>query len=59
MDLNAIKAKSGISDNSNVEKTPLSTDDTRRSGGSAGKRRFWYPEQDDSATVPVGPSPDG
>ena len=58
MDLNAIKAKAGISDNSSTEKTPLSTDSLHRSGDSAGKRRFWYPEQDDSTTSPPGPPPE-
>ena len=58
MDLNAIKAKAGISDNSSAEKTPISTDSSRRSGDSVGKRRFWYPEQDNSTTSPFGSPPE-
>ena len=56
MDLNAIKAKAGISDKPDAEKTSLSTGESHRSGGSVGKRRFWYPEQDNSTTAPI-PTP--
>jgi len=57
VDLNAIKAKAGITDDSIAEKTTISKDDSHRSGGSAGKRRFWYQEQDDSTTAPAESQP--